>query len=135
MKPRTVIYKVPDYYSEELQLAILKSTEDTIGEYLTKLPTIDRIIVAVCSYFVITMPEIFKPDRKDELVYKRQMLFYFLYHYSGLTASHIGALSKPIFSEETVRHSCKVITEMQYQPRVVEDLINIRKLIIVEDAK
>jgi hypothetical protein len=63
------------------------------------------------------------------------MLFYFLYHYSGLTASHIGALGKPIFSEETVWHSCKVITEMQYQPRVVEDLINIRKLIIVEDAK
>jgi len=129
MKPKTVTYKIPDYYSEELQLAILKATEETVNEFLEKLPSVERITIVICKHFGKELKDFFDPSQADEIVYRRHMLFYFLYHYSGLTAGDIGRISKPPYSEELVWHASRAIRDSQYLPEVKKDIEAIRELI------
>lgn len=131
MKPVKLVYEVPEWYSEELKEIIKTNVDATIKAYLEKLPDVEKITVAVCKYYNSNLDEILTDDRSVEILYKRRMLFYFLYHYSGLQASHIGCLGKTKFSAEAVRHSSVAISEMIYSGDVRKDIETIRTLINV----
>jgi chromosomal replication initiation ATPase DnaA len=126
MKPKKVTYLVPNYYSEELQLMLLKSSEEIISDYLSKLPDVQKIIHVICEHFGFPLSTILVKIRKEEVVYKRQMLFYFLKHYTILCDKDIGRISIPMFSSSDVCHSATVIKEMSYLKEVKEDIEAIR---------
>lgn len=135
MHPKKITYKVPPYYSEELQLAILQSTKDTISKFLSAIPDVNKITECVSQHFETSVDEILKKGRHGTTVYMKQMLHYFLYHYTELSLAHIGQIGKYKFDHPSVLHSCTSIRDSYYLQSVKDDIEAIKTLINMPKAE
>jgi chromosomal replication initiation ATPase DnaA len=113
MKPRRSDLTIPDWYPQELKDAL-----------------VEKIVFAVTGHCKMTIDEILVKTKEREVVYPRQLLHYFLYHYSGLSSKEIGLFKAPYYTHMDVLHSNKVIIDLlQTNEETKRDCDTIRELI------
>lgn len=70
----------------------------------------EKVIDVVCRYFEMQLDELKRPTKKRLIVYKRQMIMYFLSHYTTVTYKEIGLM----FGKDhtTVIHAKNLIRDL-----------------------
>lgn len=89
----------------------------------------EKVISSVCVYFEMSFEELKKPSQKRVIVYKRQMIMYFLAYYTTMTYKEIGR----IFGKDhtTVIHAKDLIRDlMETTDKTRNDVEDIRKKLV-----
>lgn len=89
----------------------------------------EKVIEMVCAYFGLSLDDINKPSQKRVIVYKRQMIMYFLAYYTTMTYKEIGR----IFGKDhtTVIHAKDLIRDlMETTDKTRNDVEDIRKKLV-----
>lgn len=99
------------------------------GIVVSKPPTVDRIIDAVCEHFGITKKDLIKKDRHRDIVFARQLAIYLIRFEAKLYVVEIGKIFKK--DHTTVVYSTNQINDYISirDPKVINALNSIKTII------
>lgn len=128
MKSRIIKIRIPEYCSNVVASELQKLVEDRLLELQATMPHSTKIIGEVLKYFNTTLVRIRRNTKRDEILYPRQILTYFLYKYSSATASEIGVIVGKK-SKMTIYSTIYTIEGMMYLTKVKKDIESIKQLL------
>jgi chromosomal replication initiator protein len=89
----------------------------------------DQVIRIVCEHFDYSFEQLLKQDRRRNLVFARNCLYYFLFKYTRMSKVAIGELLKR--DHTSVIHSLKALQDLiDTEDEVSNTIVEIRKKLI-----
>jgi len=107
----------------------MKQTRSKVRPMVAMKMEAEKVIQSVCGHFNVTFEDLKKVTRKRQIVYKRQMVMYFLSHYTNMTYVEIGRLFEK--DHTTVIHSKDLIRNLlDIDDTIKDDVEEIKRKLV-----